>query len=170
MLCKWGLLKGSCTVWNKWAQFSRTNCIVVSRVLNQMPTRIILTSLLFYPNYVPKILNSSSFAFTHDILKLPTPNCGEDKRRKLRMTLHWSIFLSWTAVRCSYHVIHCSDTFCYCSQLCTFHRMLFISLGSVISLSFRTYFFRIYVDFFKFIDHKKPQNILYLLTYKQYLK
>ena len=42
------------------------------------------------------------------------------------------IFSSRTALRCSYNVIDCGNTLCYCWHFCTCYRTLSILLGSAI--------------------------------------
>ena len=91
---------------------------------------LLLLLLLFW-----KCSTTHDWPVLGDILKCPSPNRGKDKCRKRTydFTLRrvW-IFSSRTAIRCSYSVIQCGNTLCYCWHFCTCYRTLSILLRSVI--------------------------------------
>jgi len=75
------------------------------------------------------------------------------------------ISTSWIHFRCLYHSIYSGHTFCYCSQLSPYNRMLFTSIIKFCCYtSLRNLLFICLVDSVQFIGHPKPQ-VLNVLTY-----
>ena len=68
----------------------------------------------------------------------PTVNACQDRNNVVNAyNIAVMNFATWKLLRCSQHLIHCGQTFYYCSQLCPHYKMLFLFFGSVTTVLYR---------------------------------